>query len=677
MRLFKTIFILALLSGSVATAQIQPDPLPCKSPSAPSELGSGTGLFRTHSEEALPEKYIIPVVFHVFGDKFIADRKVTPEIIKDALKTTNEDFQGKAEDWNDTNPNFNDVKKALSIEFRLAKIDPDGRPTEGIMFYPNEKGLGHKQKRNNFISNLAWDNYKYMNVYVMLDLYDDGKETNSGVAWYPDTEMSKDNLARVVYNGSYLGKNTSENFRSVLTHEFGHWLNLKHTFEGGCSKNNSDDGVADTPKADDSKMGCRGVNNCFGEEINGENFMDYSNCYAMFTTGQVARMTEALQHPARFTIWQNENLQATGVAENQTLVPGISLLRTKFGEHPRNNGSVADTALIFTSGEAKFKSLANESISPSDYTYSGFPEGIVPKIKVTSPTTATLYFKGKTSNHRKSDTEWQGQINFNASAFQDNIQPATSSSFQNIEIKFIDPYEKLCEPTMTYGAGYSHIRQVQIGDMKNPTGNQKTYTDISGTKTAYLETGKEHDLVVQAGTGDSGEEDPIMIRVWGDWNNDLYLAPEEVVLKHDFVANEATVGTYTHKVKFTLPEGLPAGEYKMRVTVHYKYGNEGEDPCGVVNSGETEDYLIVTGETVLGAIEKAKANVSPNPTSGSIQLGYDFPKNRIQILNNQGKKLYETSNATTLDLSYFPSGIYLVKGSNNSKTETVRVWLKK
>lgn len=73
--------------------------------------------------------------------------------------------------------------------------------------------------------------------------------------------MTDENLARVVYNGAYIGTNTDENFRRVLTHEFGHFLNLAHTFDDnsgawpdGCNLNkagepNPGDWVEDTPKA--------------------------------------------------------------------------------------------------------------------------------------------------------------------------------------------------------------------------------------------------------------------------------------------------------------------------------------------------------------------------------------------------------------------------------------------
>ena len=66
--------------------------------------------------------------------------------------------------------------------------------------------------------------------------------------------------------------------------------------------------------------------NCEGELINTENYMDYSGaygCYRMFTQGQVERMFDALYHPSRFPLWQEENLILTGLDEY--CEPGVSV----------------------------------------------------------------------------------------------------------------------------------------------------------------------------------------------------------------------------------------------------------------------------------------------------------------------------------------------------------------
>ena len=86
------------------------------------------------------------------------------------------------------------------------------------------------------------DNTKYMNVYIQNDLYANKDLYQSGVARYPDSYMSSVNTARVVYNGRYIfnaaGTVASNEFSDTFTHEFGHWLNLQHTFNVLCSTAN-------------------------------------------------------------------------------------------------------------------------------------------------------------------------------------------------------------------------------------------------------------------------------------------------------------------------------------------------------------------------------------------------------------------------------------------------------
>jgi len=219
------------------------------------------------------------------------------------------------------------------VYFMLAQLDPNGNPTNGIVNHPVTAGYGNTNM-NTEIAADAWDNYSYMNVYVMNDIYDDGVLNNSGISWYPNTFMSDNSTARVVYNGRYLGVNCDfePEFASVLTHEFGHWLDLRHTFQGGCSMPN--DLVNDTPACDyfADQYTCHTSNtvnsplNCFSELINVENYMDYSpsdGCAKMFTLGQNDRMYAGLLHPSRVTLHQDANLLATGLLDPCDVNAGI------------------------------------------------------------------------------------------------------------------------------------------------------------------------------------------------------------------------------------------------------------------------------------------------------------------------------------------------------------------
>jgi len=276
---------------------------------------------------AVEGRYYIPLVIHVYGDAYNCNDDsatcLTDNKINDAIRKLNDDFLGLSIDSPEISPEFLAIRENLNIEFVLAKKDPDGNATNGIVrHYREEAGYGNGDAETAAkISADAWDNFKYMNVYLMNDLHDDGRGNNSGIAWYPELAMSNAGIARVVYNGNYTGVNTNENFRSVLTHEFGHWLNLIHTFEDNqCTITNeafcktTGDKNCDTPQMSLPQQMQHNAKNCLGQPTNTENFMHYTDNYAMFTQDQVARMTAALHGPSRSTLWANDNLIATGLA---------------------------------------------------------------------------------------------------------------------------------------------------------------------------------------------------------------------------------------------------------------------------------------------------------------------------------------------------------------------------
>jgi Pregnancy-associated plasma protein-A len=123
-----------------------------------------------------------------------------------------------------------------------------------------------------------------------------------GYAYYPEiVTTSQAYLDGVVLNWQSL-PNVSDEFEGAydqgetLTHETGHWLNLAHTFEGGCS--GPGDFVDDTPYQKTPTGGCpEGKDTCKNQPGLDpiHNYMDYSydSCYTEFTAGQVQRMRDA------------------------------------------------------------------------------------------------------------------------------------------------------------------------------------------------------------------------------------------------------------------------------------------------------------------------------------------------------------------------------------------------
>lgn len=373
-------------------------------------------------------EFVIPVVFHVYGTIQNGDT-VDYNTIVNSLNQVNEEFQGLNADYNTVDANFLGIRSPMDITFKLARLDPNGACTTGVAFHP--EASGHGNFNSPVVAADAWDNYKYMNVYITGDLYGDGVTNNSGVAWFPDTGMSDANIARVVYNGQYLTGNTSNEFASVLTHEFGHWLNLFHTHEGGCSNG---DQVADTP-GENIGGDCNETVDC-GNNINYENYMGYNGaagCYKMFTIGQVDRMLAALNHPARITLWQDSNLDATGVNEDGG-IPFIDT--TEMFETIPNDGSFEST--INLGLENATFALSGALTEGTHYNVT-LPEGLSVSIDVQNDTQAVITLSGQATNHGADDSTI-ATIELLGASITGGLSSVSCSTLQ-WNLTFNDPYE--------------------------------------------------------------------------------------------------------------------------------------------------------------------------------------------------------------------------------------------
>ncbi|HLU84239.1 MAG TPA: M43 family zinc metalloprotease [Vicingaceae bacterium] len=388
------------------------------------------------SDEAFSgETYIIPVVFHVYGE-IQSGKTVTYEKIVTHLEHLNDDFNGRNEDFATVEPYFQDIRGTIDVAFKLAKIDPNGGCTNGVVFYPAKNGYGNGGGYDAQIAADAWDNEKYMNVYIQNDLYNDGTLNNSGVAWYPSTYMTDANTARVVFNGAYLYDNSfNKEFSATLTHEFGHFLNLIHTFEGGCS---GTDEVSDTPKEDaQHALSCTPGTNCDGDKVNIENYMGYNGaqgCYKMYTQGQITRMEAAMQHPARITLWQPQNLIDTGVnTTGGTLVASA----TSFKEAVVNDGSFDTSSIISLDGGEQFAMATGTMTQGTHFTHT-FPAGLTPILTVSSSNELSVTITGTATNHALANNT-SGDIAFLPAAFSGGTANLACTSLY-FNFKYADPY---------------------------------------------------------------------------------------------------------------------------------------------------------------------------------------------------------------------------------------------
>lgn len=249
--------------------------------SSPSDISSRT---------VAPTIIQIPVVVHVIYKN--GSDNISDEVIKGQIEALNRDFRRKNSDTANTPERFRHLAADIQIEFFLAKTDPGGRATSGIIrrqtnttnWYNNDKMKYASQGGSD-----AWDSKSYLNIWVCRMI------SGAGYSSVPGSDASKDG---VVINVGAFGSNTSGNYNMgrTTTHEVGHWLGLRHIWgDAACG----DDGIADTPQQSTYTQNCpTGIRTSCNNGATGDmymNYMDYTSdaCMNLFTLGQKAKMRAA------------------------------------------------------------------------------------------------------------------------------------------------------------------------------------------------------------------------------------------------------------------------------------------------------------------------------------------------------------------------------------------------
>lgn len=287
-------------------------------------------LIRTGEGNTERNTLVIPTVVHVLH--MGGPEKISETQIHDGLRVLNEDLRRMNSDTGDTRSLFKPYGADLNVEFRLAKIDPDGNCTNGITYTFSELTMhGDDAVKQSWEGGVdAWPVNKYFNIWV-VNRIQIGTDNVIGYAYFPSWGMS-DNYG-VVIDNNYFG--TIEAAQSqdgrTLTHEVGHCLELYHTFQSGCGTNcsNSGDDVCDTPPVTAASFSCSYALNTCTNDASGpspyagdvadmiENYMSYNQgfCQNIFTKGQKIRSDNALQNTFINQLYTAQNLTATGTTD--------------------------------------------------------------------------------------------------------------------------------------------------------------------------------------------------------------------------------------------------------------------------------------------------------------------------------------------------------------------------
>lgn len=221
----------------------------------------------------------IPVYIHVVysnSNENISDAQITSQ-----MRVLNDDFRKANSDASNTPSEFAGVAADSEIEFTLA----------GTYRYANSRtswGTNDAVKAEYPPITPA----THLNIWVC--------NIGGGILGYAQFPGGNSATDGVVCAPQYFGTTgyVSSPFDGgrTMTHEVGHYLNLRHIWgDGRCRQ---DDFVADTPSSDGPNYGCPSYPtvNCRSNDMT-MNYMDYTNdaCMSLFTEGQKSRMRAIFQ----------------------------------------------------------------------------------------------------------------------------------------------------------------------------------------------------------------------------------------------------------------------------------------------------------------------------------------------------------------------------------------------
>ena len=276
---------------------------------------------QTYDPVAKKATIIIPIVFHVIT--WNGNGNVTKAEIENAVNVINQDFKRTNPDASNTRAIFAPYAASMDIEFRLARKDPNGNCTEGIVRVEDSRTMLADDAVK---AASRWDPKKYFNVWIVDFI--DGSSPPSYIAGYAQFPTSGiNNTYGVIIDNSFLSGGRT------LTHEIGHCLNLFHTFQSGCGTNSctsTGDRCCDTPPVSTSSGTCDITENTCSQDANYapynanvldqiENYMSYNACQNMFSLDQATRMMATLTSTNTTTglaqLSTPANLAFTGTAD--------------------------------------------------------------------------------------------------------------------------------------------------------------------------------------------------------------------------------------------------------------------------------------------------------------------------------------------------------------------------
>ena len=580
-----------------------------------------------------PNLKIIPVVVHVIHDGGVSN--ISDAQIQTQIDILNEDFRKKIA----TNGYGTGVD--TEIEFCLAKKNPQGKCTNGIVRV-NSPLSNHQTYQRSQLKQLSyWDNKRYLNMYVVKNI-----NNGSGILGYSSFPGGPNDEDGIVIRHDYYGKigTASASLGRTTTHEIGHWFGLYHTFNNGCGTDTCTGGdlVCDTPPVANPNFGCPGaVNSCTIDSKPDQtlNYLDYTNdnCKNIFTAGQKTRMIATLT-AIRDTIWQPWNIDSTGcdsgfVNSNCKVIADFVTLNTNlcvgnsitFYNKSQNNPT--SYQWYFQSGTPATSTLANPTV-----TYSTLGTFQVKLVTSNAYGTDSLIL----NNYISITTPPVGQSLPYFEGFESPTFPTNGITIDN-------PDAGITWERDTIAVQYSGIASAKINNLININYGQSDVLLLP-----------RFDFTTFTGT-------PYLNFKWAYAKSDINYSDELIVLVSKdcgvnwtqvFYKTGAAMTTGTTQITPYIPTGSTVWKIaNISLSTYTTYPNVLIKIVNVTDGGNNL-YIdnINLGALITGLEEFENnivdVNVFPNPNNGTFNIQYALNENTtssLKIIDVLGKEVYTTN----------------------------------
>ena len=604
---------------------------------------------------------IIPVAVH-FPEGLESNRSCLEALAQNQVDILNGDYTATNPDnnlWNSASGNYPGVVHGVAnIEFCIATLNhPAGTDSDLVEGQPAVT-IGY-----NFGSggdtDTAWSGY--MNFLV--------KTIGGGTLGYSFKPGSIAAGHSVVLNTFAFGSGAGcpgyvpgapYNKGRTVTHELGHFYNLSHIWgDGGCA---IDDGILDTPLADDANGGCPSpgsVSSCVaGESELTMNYMDYTNdaCMYMFTQGQVDVV--------------------------DSYVSGV--LQSQFKPNTVACGST-DPDFIITAINDTIESCGDEGSYSIELTsLNGFSEEISLGLTGTPNGASSMLSQPTISNSGSFDISVSDLTGLFTGNYIITLTASSASITKSIPLN-LNIISEVCESagdmtylTATTGVIFNTINNLDTSPKTAP------YSDFMSLSTD-LNIGSSYDLTVNVNTDGQYQ---VVTKVWFDWNQNCSFNDPGEEYDLGMIGNVADGPTGNSPLAVVVPENAILGTTIMRVSTAYTDPDEGQyaTACQASFDGEVEDYTVnVTTALSVSQTEFESLSLFPNPNDGSFTLEIHSVTSdniNVNIYDIRGRKIYNKNYLNNsnfkqvIDLENIESGLYLMMVSDGLRKTTKRIIIK-